>query len=406
MKKKNRTRLIQLLLFVLTLITTTFAGAEWINGSFFPYNMSWQDFVRGLSFSLPFLITLTVHEFGHYLTSKYYNVKVTLPYYIPLWFGFIGLPSIGTMGAFIRIKEAIASRKIFFDIGIAGPLAGFVVALGVLYYGFTNLPPEDYVYSIHPDYHIFGEEYEEYVYDLDTVIFKKDLQHLDQEVLNQLPDSIVYQPEAALKLGKNLLFVFFENYVTDTPELVPNPYEIIHYPWLFAGYLALFFTALNLIPIGQLDGGHVLYGLVGAKKQKIISAVLFVAFVFYAGLGVIDPHDFTGETTFGIPSHFLYIILYILFLYYIFFSISVQPRTRLLFALSVFTAQYLLSFIVADIEGYNGWLLFAFLIGRFLGVYHPPTPVNEPLDWKRQLLGWIALAIFILSFTPQLMVMD
>ena len=135
-------------------------------------------------YSIPFLTILTVHEFGHYLTAKYHNVKVTLPFYIPLWLGFIPLPfTIGTAGAFIRIKEMIHSRKQYFDIGIAGPLAGFVVAVLVLTYGFTHLPPPEYIFEIHPEYKEYGLNYEDYVYDL-------------------LPGYLV--------MGDNLLFMFFE----------------------------------------------------------------------------------------------------------------------------------------------------------------------------------------------------
>ncbi|MGK7393840.1 MAG: site-2 protease family protein [Candidatus Cyclobacteriaceae bacterium M3_2C_046] len=407
MNKKQKTLTIQIALFIATLFTTTLAGAEWRYGQYwlFGLDIPFQEYItEGLLFSIPFLLALTVHEFGHYFTARYHQVDVTLPYYIPLYFGVA--PSIGTMGAFIRIKDAIRSRKLFFDIGIAGPLAGFVIALGVLYYGFTHLPSQDYVYDIHPVYHIFGDNYEDYVYDLDTVIYKKDVQGLDLAIMDQLPDTIVFSPDFSFKLGNNLLFSFFEKHVATDPELVPNHYEIIHYPWLLAGYLALFFTALNLIPIGQLDGGHILYGLIGYRNHRIVSAILFVLFVFYAGLGVISPHDFTNETWLGIPSNYFLIALYIGFLYYVFYSISPQVKVRLILALAVFTIQFLLTIIMPGIKGYEGWLLFAFLIGRFLGVYHPPALLDEPLDWKRKLLGWIALIIFIISFSPNLLVVE
>ena len=109
-------------------------------------------------------------SFGHYITARIYRVKVTLPFYIPLWLGIIS--TIGTMGAFIQIKQPLVSRKQFFDIGIAGPLAGFVVAIGVLWYGFTHLPSPEYVFEIHPEYKTeypiefekYGYNYAEYAY--------------------------------------------------------------------------------------------------------------------------------------------------------------------------------------------------------------------------------------------------
>src|SRR5690606_12811327 len=119
-----------------------------------------HEILKGLYFSGPFLGILTVHEFGHYIAAQLHRVKVTLPYYIPLWFGFIAMPSIGTGGACIRIKEFVTSRNKYFDIGIAGPLAGFVVALGVLFYGFTHLPPPEHIFTIHPEYEQFGENYD------------------------------------------------------------------------------------------------------------------------------------------------------------------------------------------------------------------------------------------------------
>ena len=125
--------LIHLSLFVVTFITTTLAGAEWTYGrSVFMPDYTWVDFLSGMSYAIPFLLILTVHEFGHYFTAIHYRVKTTLPYFIPL-------PPItfmfGTMGALIRLKGKVSSKLHHFDIGIAGPLAGFVVAFAVLLYG-------------------------------------------------------------------------------------------------------------------------------------------------------------------------------------------------------------------------------------------------------------------------------
>ena len=170
MNKTTRTYLIQAVLFLVTLATTTLAGAEWQFNKFLFWTedtLSLEEILAGFNFSGPLLGFLTVHEFGHYITTRVHRVKASLPYYIPLWFGFIALPSIGTMGAFIRIREFVTSRTKYFDIGIAGPLAGFVVAVGVLIYGFTHLPPPEHIFTIHPEYEQFGENYEEVVYTYD-----------------------------------------------------------------------------------------------------------------------------------------------------------------------------------------------------------------------------------------------
>jgi membrane-associated protease RseP (regulator of RpoE activity) len=327
---------------------------------------TWGDFVSGMEFSIPFLLILTVHEFGHYFTAQYHKVKSSLPYYIP----FPPFPlSIGTMGAIIRMRSKIQSTTHNFDIGIAGPLAGFVVALAVLFYGFAALPPAEYIFQIHPEYERYGLNYAEHVY--------------------QSSEGVI-----DVVIGKNLLFLFFEKFVAD-PARMPNPHEIMHYPYLFAGFLALVFTSLNLLPIGQLDGGHVLYGLVGYKKHKIVASVFFVGFMFYAGLGIeyLQPSQPLSMLQWTIPG-------YGLFLYFCFRGLGQSTRDTIMYALLMVAIQFGLAVLYPNLHGYSGWLLFGFLIGRFLGIQHPPTEIEEPLDEKRQILGWIAILIFILCFTP------
>jgi membrane-associated protease RseP (regulator of RpoE activity) len=415
--------LVHLLLFAITLVSTTLAGAEWITGrSFFIAAeelgipaLGWPDLRRGLLFSVPFLAILTVHEFGHYFAAQWHKVKVTLPYYIPLWLGWLGGPSIGTMGAFIRINSPLRTRRQVFDIGIAGPLAGFALALGVLWYGFTHLPPKEYVFSVHPDYAQYGADYEKHVYTYqharqrDSVQFVTLLQRARSAGLIPRDSVILHQPlsreafeqsqSANIALGSNLLFELFARYVAPDPALVPNPHEMAHYPFLFAGFLALFFTGLNLIPIGQLDGGHILYGLIGERWHSVVSPVLFVAFVFYAGLGSID---WKGEMTLlGEPvPQYAAIPIYIGFLYVIFSRTLDNPLNVLLLSTAVLAGQFVITSLWG-LEGYSGWLVFAFVLGRFLGVYHPPTALNEPLTPARKVLGWFSLLVFILCFTPQ-----
>ncbi|MEM6845755.1 MAG: site-2 protease family protein [Bacteroidota bacterium] len=393
---------VHLLLFIVTLTTTTLAGTEWQFMRFVGWEahpITWKWFVRGFAFSIPFLGVLTIHEFGHYFTAKWHKVKVTLPYYIPLWFGFLGwlglpgLPSIGTMGAVIRIKDFINSRKQFFDIGIAGPLAGFVAALGVLYYGFTHLPPKEHIYEVHPEYQYFGDDFEDVVYQKDTFFVTEEYEQQFGSAPTYWPDTMRFGPSGAtIALGGNLLMTFFSEYVASEDDWVPNAYEIIHYPWIFAGYLALFFTALNLIPIGQLDGGHILYGLIGAKWHQKVSAGLFIAFVFYSGLGTVTLADSFDTLNWEIP-------LYIGFLYVLFSKLTRSFQTNLMVAVAVFAAQFLISSYF-NVQGYYWWLVFALILGRILGIYHPVTLINEPLSTGRKILGWIALLVFMLCFSP------
>jgi membrane-associated protease RseP (regulator of RpoE activity) len=169
----------------------------------------------------------------------------------------------------------------------------------------------------------------------------------------------------------------------------------MHYPYLFAGFLALVFTSLNLLPIGQLDGGHVLYGLVGFKTHRIVASAFFIGFMFYAGLGLeyIHPSQPATELQWGIP-------IYLLFLFFCFRGLELPFRDTVMYTLLVFGAQYTLTVVFPTIHGYSGWLLFGLLLGRLLGIKHPPSEIEESLDEKRKILGWIAILIFIVSLTP------
>ncbi|WP_347156727.1 site-2 protease family protein [Pontibacter chitinilyticus] len=411
---------LHLLLFCITLVTTTISGAEWEKGKLlfldqyglnWSGTLSWDELLAGLYFSLPFLGVLTVHEFGHYFTARHYRTQVTLPYYIPLWFGITS--SIGTMGAFIRIKSRILSRQQFFDIGIAGPLAGFVVAVPLLFYAFTHLPEPTYIFSIHPEYKQYGLDYAQHV----------------------------YNTPGSFALGTNLLFMFFERFVAD-PALVPTHYEIMHYPLVFAGFLALFFTALNLLPIGQLDGGHILYGLLGHERFNRLSPVFYTCFILYAGLGVISPYNaplwseeflvllapfaywayrkllhskryglgataamlllqYSFATIF--PEAEAYIWLwpfYVLYLVFVLQPASPTIRFNLYLAGAVLTVQVLICLAFPQADGYTGWLVFGLLLSRLMGIFHPSSLVEEPITPARRILGILAFIIFILCFCP------
>lgn len=364
---KPKEYFVHCLLLVLTVLATTLAGGEWLYGKSIlgkeERALDWEYFIKSMQFSIPFIGILFVHEMGHLLTSIRHKVKSSLPYFIPGWLGFLGAPSIGTFGAIIQMKSYVNSRRKFFDIGVAGPLAGFIVAFAVLWYGFTHLPEADYIYQIHPEY-------------LDPD-FKG---HAEEEgYIN-------------LRLGYNFLFFLMEKGLAD-PERMPNMYEVIHFPFLFAGYLALFFTALNLLPIGQLDGGHVIFGLF-PKHHQLISLVFFTAFVFYAGLGIINPYQDISQLLIRIP-------LYIGFLYILYRKVRLTNDTKWTIILLMAATQYGLAFIFPTLEGYSGWLLFAFLLGRVMGIEHPEVSGTREMNQGRKVIAWLAILIFLLCFTPQ-----
>ncbi|MDP4678977.1 MAG: site-2 protease family protein [Cyclobacteriaceae bacterium] len=412
--KEQKTKAIQLLLFVLTLIATTLSGAELMTAKSLVLgsdSLNFKEFLNGMQYSIPFLGILTAHEFGHYFVAQYHKVKVTLPYYIPFWLGFMSPFSIGTMGAVIQIKEKIESRKKYFDIGVAGPLAGVALAIPILVYGFSNLPGNEYVFNIHPGYAQFGEDYPEKVYSYDynkAQQYPAYLDYVKQDSLSFLEEygSIDgWKPEplvvigGSITFGKPLIYSFFQNIIVADKSQLPHDNELLHYPILLACLLAFFFTSINLFPIGQLDGGHILYGLVGAKKHKLASQSLFILLLYYSGLGIINPFELTQ--TYSEMS-----LLYIPFLYFSLTSFSPVVKDRIMYTLIILSAQMGTNFIFPSAEGYAGWLLFAFVLGRFMGIYHPPILIDQPLDTKRKIIGWISLLVFILCFSPKPIVFE
>lgn len=397
MHKETKTIIFQILLFVTTFITTTLAGAEFCfaksiyrgdeaGNIYFNSDFTWADFASGLSFSIPLMLILTVHEFGHYFMALFHKVRASLPYYIPVP-PIPGIPSLmGTMGAVIRLKDRPHSNLQNFDIGLAGPLAGFIVALAVMFYGFLTLPPPEYVFQFHPEYEKFGVNYAEHVYSNEYI------ENLKKETGSESGFVI------DVTIGTNLIFWIFEKTIAD-PARVPNAHELMHYPVLLAAYIALFVTCLNLLPIGQLDGGHVVYGLFGFKIHKIIASVFFIALIFYAGLGLSYLRPEYEFRAYAIP-------VYILFLYMCLKGLQLSQQDTIMYALILFAIQFVLIEYVPSVTGYEGWILFVFIIGRFIGVQHPPSEIEQPLDSGRVVLGWLTLIIFILCFSPAPITME
>jgi len=253
----------------------------------------------GWRYAFAILTILTAHEMGHYLAARYHGLNVSLPFYIPV--PIPGFFHFGTMGAFIRIRALIPNRKVLMDVAVSGPIAGFVMSLAFLFYGYATLPDANgviaFVERIHP-----------------------------------------WDPDAlGLRLGNSALFYVFNTILGG--GLIPMS-EIYHFPFIYCGWIGFFITALNLIPIGQLDGGHVVYSLVGAKAK-------YINYAAFAGILLL-----TG---------------------WLFYS-----------------------------RGLNGlvwgpWIIILLLIG----LVHPPTGDNSVyLDKTRKFLGWLCILIFILCFIP------
>ncbi len=222
--KKRKSVWVNLILLVATVFTTTLAGAlqwvdidqvNWINMVSFPY--LWQGFIF---FSVPLMLILGVHEMGHYYASKKHHVDASLPYFIPLPPPFL----LGTFGALISTREPIPNRKALLDIGVAGPLCGFLVAIPVSLIGFF----------------------------------------LMQQSPIPIPSS-----GANLSLVSPLLLQWMQSLFSISGNYV------IH-PTLFAGWVGIFLTAVNLLPAGQLDGGHIARAILKEKHKYVSWMVIFV----------------------------------------------------------------------------------------------------------------------------------
>lgn len=388
---------LHILLFIATVFTTLLAGSELATGRLWLYNLLdpesthhllLGDLVEGIPFSIAFLTFLTFHEFGHYFTAVYHKVKTSLPYYIPIFIPLItGGMNIGSFGAVIRLREIPSSTRKFFDIGIAGPLAGFVVSVSLLVIGFSTLPPmEEKVFSIHPEYQEkFGhvpshEEMQKFT----APVFEKD------EATGEMKQ---VTSGGFIRIGTNLLFIFLKWLLVSDPSQVPPDFEIMHYPLLFVGFLTLFFTALNLLPIGQLDGGHITYGLFGRKHSGIISRITVVALLIFGGTGFVQ---FDQVEDLWIPG------AYLMFLVYVFQRLLAGRDWywMVIGAFGLFGLQALANLLIGPIEPSLVWLLYSFLAVRFVGLDHPPAQHEHKLSRGRQILGWLAILIFIISFSP------
>ena len=269
-------------LFVATVVTTLWAGAYHVNVE--RVSGAWDLLVRypgrlwdGWPFAATLLGILVTHEFGHFWLSRIHRVPASLPLFIP------GPPQfIGTFGAIIRLRSPIMNRRALFDIGVAGPIAGFIVAVAALILGLSYS-------TVVPRLGLYG-----------------------------------------LQLGEPLLLQFFA-WVIFGP--IPDTHDVLLHPIAFAAWFGFFITALNLIPLGQLDGGHVAYALFGRGQRTLAFTVIPILFVL-------------------------------------------------------------------GLWGWPGWILWAGLAG-IAGLTHPPVldPGTE-LGRGRLWVGWAAVAIFFVSFSP------
>ncbi|OGU56323.1 MAG: hypothetical protein A2X64_08810 [Ignavibacteria bacterium GWF2_33_9] len=334
LKKENYTKYI--ILFILTFLTCTMAGAQWAYKDYLEVT-NWQ---YGLTYAILILTFLSVHEFGHYFAARHHKVHTTLPYYIP--FPVPILLNFGTFGAVIRIKQPIPSKKALFDIGITGPIAGYIVSVIFLIIGFIFLPTKADILAIHPEY------------------------------ITQFGGNI---PDTGLHFGNTLLFSFLSKILVPNGHFIPPMNELYHFPFLNVGWFGLFVTTMNLLPIGQLDGGHILYSMFGSKIHLKVAKTTMWILIILGSIGSVNEVYYFMQQPFTSD-----------------FMLSIQ--SLVLDNLGpIYTKYPILQ------EFWSGWLLWA-LIGKFfIKLPHPIAQHEEPISKQRMMLGWFALFMLISSFS-------
>jgi membrane-associated protease RseP (regulator of RpoE activity) len=281
-------------LFALTVLSVFDMGAADEDP---PYRL-----LAGWKFAVPLLCILLAHEFGHYFASRYHRVPASLPYFIPL--PRIGL--FGTMGAVIAMRDTIRSRNALLDIGASGPLAGLVVAIPVLFWGVAHSPIE----VLHGAY---------------------------------------------MQEGQSLLYAAIK-WLVHGP--IPPGSDVKLHPAATAGWAGLFLTMINLLPFGQLDGGHVAYALLGERQNRF--APLF--------RWALLPLCLLNLVKFVVPA------------------LGTPDKWHLATAVgnSIFWLE---------------WFVMLGVLARLAGRDHPPFEPGPISGWRKA-VGWLTLAIFVALFMP------
>lgn len=323
-------------LVLATFTTCLMAGAQW-NG-LNPLEIG--NWSAGLAYAVLTMTFLLSHEYGHYIAAYRHRLPSSLPFVIPV------PPAVmpfGTFGAVIRTRTPMMSKNQLFDIGVAGPVAGFIVCIVILLIGFATLPSIEYLYAIHPELRATG-----------------------------LTDK-------GLTFGDTVLFSLLR-WIFQGGSFVPPMNEIYHYPFLCVGWFGMFVTALNLLPFGQLDGGHVLYALIG-RRQHVVGRVLWW-------------------------TMFVFAILWLAGLVYSLLTVDFNPAAHSPWVL------WLRNFVdptLGDVISSAPWLFslgevwtfWLIMVRLFIKIEHPVVDDDTPLSKGRIIIGWCAMFILLLSIAPK-----
>jgi membrane-associated protease RseP (regulator of RpoE activity) len=273
--QRKRKWKLPLILFILTCLSTLLVST--------PINKGWDGIFYGLRYAVPIMIILICHEMGHFIQAWRYGVYSSFPYFLPM-----PLSPIGTFGAVITMEPRMGHRRALFDIGITGPLAGLVPTIIFTIIGLHHS-------SIKP---------------LTTIIQQS---------------NTIY--------GDPLLIQWLTHWILGN---VPPNCDVLIDPMAFAGWVGMLITSLNLMPIGQLDGGHILYALLKQKANRVATLLLMA----------------------------------------------------------------MVCIVAWNYDTLGGWLLMLFLLIIMGPKHPPTANDAEPLGWFRIILGWLTLAFIFIGFTP------
>jgi membrane-associated protease RseP (regulator of RpoE activity) len=297
-QRKTQWRL-PLVLIALTFLSTFYVGA-FHELDRFPTTA--EELLAGWVFSIPLMAIFLAHEFGHFFAGRYHRIDVSPPYFIPLPL------FLGTLGAVIQIRERIRSRNALLDIGAAGPLAGMAVAIPVLIYGIATSP------------------------------------------VRPLPET------GYLMEGRSLLYLAVL-YGLKGP--IAEGYDVSLTPTALAGWAGLLITMINLLPFGQLDGGHVAYALLGRRQNRISRIILRLLPLVAVLVGI----------AYAMPSY-------------------LEGARGAQLGLEARAGIHWLM-----------WAIVLWFLTRATGPDHPPTE-DTVLSPARQVVGWLTLSLFVLLFMP------
>lgn len=326
-------------LFFATIVTVMFAYLFFWGGQAYTFKGA---VLESLVFASALLTILLSHELGHYLAAKHHKIDSTLPYFIPAPLG------IGTFGAFIQIKGRLQNRRHLMDVGAAGPLAGMAVAMVLAVAGISR----------------------------------------SQFMPVQGADMILGDP----LILKALVLLIKGN----TPEGM----DLALSPLVFAAWIGFLITALNLMPASQLDGGHIVYALIG-KKHRVVSRLVFLSLVLWGVWGDILQLGYKG-----LPTS---IVLTVFAFYLIFLRQKHRIHNILLISLIVAHIALIVTFEVSS--NTSMWLFWGGML-FFFRLDHPPVvseimgnsegaPLDDSLDKRRILIGIFTMIVFIITFMPQ-----